>query len=44
VSSDFERLGKGIRLFEKIDSPLELLVREASGKPHVTHLTFRVLK
>ena len=34
-------LGKGIRLFEQINAPVELLVTEASGNPHVTHLTYR---
>ena len=37
-------LGKGIRLFEQIQAPVELLVTAASGTPHVTHLTYRVLK
>jgi dihydrofolate reductase len=37
-------LGKGVRLFERIEAPLELLVTKASGNPHVTHLTYRVIK
>jgi dihydrofolate reductase len=37
-------LGKGIRLFEQIEAPIELLVTAASGSPHVTHLTYRVIK
>ena len=37
-------LGRGIRLFDHLTTPIELLVTEASGNPHVTHLTYRVLK
>ena len=37
-------LGSGIRLFEHLAKPVELLVTEASGNPHVTHLTYRVVK
>jgi dihydrofolate reductase len=37
-------LGKGVRLFDQIDAPIELVVRSASGKPYVTHLTYRVTK
>ena len=37
-------LGSGIRLFEHLAKPVELLVTEASGNPHVTHLTYRVIK
>jgi dihydrofolate reductase len=37
-------LGRGIRLFDHLTRPIELLVTEASGNPHVTHLTYRVIK
>jgi dihydrofolate reductase len=37
-------LGHGIRLFDHLAKPVELLVTEASGNPHVTHLTYRVIK
>ena len=37
-------LGRGIRLFDHLTAPIELLVTEASGNPHVTHLTYRVIK
>ena len=37
-------LGRGIRLFDHLTRPVELLVTEASGNPHVTHLTYRVIK
>jgi dihydrofolate reductase len=37
-------LGGGIRLFDHLTQPVELLVTEASGNPHVTHLTYRVIK
>jgi dihydrofolate reductase len=37
-------LGRGIRLFDHLTNPIELLVTEASGNPHVTHLTYRVIK
>ena len=37
-------LGRGIRLFDHLAKPVELLVTEASGNPHVTHLTYQVIK
>jgi dihydrofolate reductase len=37
-------LGRGIRLFDHLTKPVELLVTEASGNPHVTHLTYWVIK
>jgi dihydrofolate reductase len=37
-------LGRGIRLFDHLTEPVELLVTEASGNPHVTHITYRVIK
>lgn len=37
-------LGRGIRLFDHLTTPVELLVTEASGNPHVTHLTYQVIK
>jgi dihydrofolate reductase len=37
-------LGRGIRLFDHLTTPVELLVTEASGNPHVTHVTYRVVK
>jgi dihydrofolate reductase len=37
-------LGNGIRLFDHIKEPIELVVTEASGNPHVTHLTYRVVR
>ena len=37
-------LGRGIRLFDHLTKPIDLLVTEASGNPHVTHLTYRVIK
>jgi dihydrofolate reductase len=37
-------LGRGIRLFDHLTQPVELLVTEASGNPHVTHLTYLVIK
>jgi dihydrofolate reductase len=37
-------LGRGIRLFDHLTAPVELLVTEASGNPHVTHVTYRVVK
>ena len=37
-------LGRGIRLFDHLTQPVGLLVTEASGNPHVTHLTYRVIK
>lgn len=36
-------LGRGIRLFDNLTKPIELLVTEASGNPHVTHITYRVV-
>lgn len=37
-------LGRGIRLFDHLTKPVGLLVTEASGNPHVTHITYRVIK
>jgi dihydrofolate reductase len=37
-------LGRGIRLFDHLTAPVELRVTEASGNPHVTHLTYQVIK
>jgi dihydrofolate reductase len=37
-------LGRGIRLFDHLTGPVELLITEASGNPHVTHITYQVLK
>jgi dihydrofolate reductase len=37
-------LGHGIRLFDHLTRLVELLVTEASGNPHVTHITYRVIK
>ncbi|MBV9856856.1 MAG: dihydrofolate reductase family protein [Streptosporangiaceae bacterium] len=37
-------LGHGIRLFDHLTKPVELLVTEASGNPHVTHITYRIIK
>jgi dihydrofolate reductase len=37
-------LGHGIRLFDHLTSPVELLITEASGNPHVTHITYQVIK
>jgi dihydrofolate reductase len=37
-------LGRGIRLFDHLTKPVELLVTEASGNPHVTHITYRVIR
>ena len=37
-------LGRGIRLFDHLTKPVELLVTEASGNSHVTHITYRVIK
>jgi dihydrofolate reductase len=37
-------LGSGIRLFDHLTRPIELLVTEASGNPHVTHITYQVIK
>jgi len=37
-------LGSGIRLFDRLAEPIELVISEASGGRHVTHLTYRVIK
>lgn len=37
-------LGRGIRLFDHLTQPIELLVTEASGNPHVTHVTYSVAR
>jgi dihydrofolate reductase len=37
-------LGRGIRLFDHLTEPIELLVTEASGNPNVTHITYQVIK
>jgi dihydrofolate reductase len=37
-------LGAGIRLFDHLTKPIEFLVAEASGNPHVTHITYQVVK
>ena len=37
-------LGRGIRLFDHLLRPVELLITEASGNPHVTHITYQVIK
>jgi dihydrofolate reductase len=37
-------LGQGVRLFDNLANPVELLVTEASGNPHVTHITYSVTK
>jgi len=37
-------LGRGVRLFEQIEAPMELLVTAVSGTPHVTHLTYRLIR
>jgi dihydrofolate reductase len=37
-------LGRGIRLFDHLTRPVELLITEASGNPHVTHITYQVIK
>jgi dihydrofolate reductase len=36
-------LGSGVRLRDQLPNPIELVVTEASGKPHVTHLNYRVI-
>jgi dihydrofolate reductase len=36
--------GRGIRLFDHLTRPVELLITEASGNPHVTHITYQVIK
>jgi dihydrofolate reductase len=35
-------LGRGVRLFDHLTQPIELLVTEVSGNPHVTHITYFV--
>ena len=38
-------LGAGIRLFDHLNTgPIALELTEASGTPHVMHLTYRVVK
>jgi dihydrofolate reductase len=37
-------LGRGIRLFDHLTAPVELLITEASGNRHVTHITYQVIK
>jgi dihydrofolate reductase len=37
-------LGRGIRLFDRLTGPIELEVTEASGNPHVTHITYQVTR
>jgi dihydrofolate reductase len=37
-------LGRGIRLFDHLTRPVELLITEASGNPHVTHITYQIIK
>jgi dihydrofolate reductase len=37
-------LGRGIRLFDHLTEPVELLVTDASGNPHVTHISYQVIK
>ena len=37
-------LGRGIRLFDHLTRPVGLLVTEASGNPHVTHITYQVIR
>ena len=37
-------LGAGIRLFDHLTKPIELLVTEATGNPHVTHITYNVIR
>lgn len=37
-------LGPGVRLFGDLDRGTELQVIAVSGNPHVTHLTYRVLR
>jgi len=37
-------LGRGIRLFDHLTGPVELRITEASGNPHVTHITYQVIK
>lgn len=37
-------LGRGIRLFDHLTEPIELRVTEASGNPHVTHITYSVTR
>lgn len=37
-------LGQGVRLFEQASKPIELLVADASGNPHVTHITYDLVR
>jgi dihydrofolate reductase len=37
-------LGRGVRLFDQLATSVELIVTAASGRPHVTHLTYRVVR
>ena len=37
-------LGRGIRLFDHLTRPVELLITGACGNPHVTHITYQVIK
>jgi hypothetical protein len=37
-------LGTGIRLFDHLTKPIEFRVAEASGNPHVTHITYQVVR
>ena len=37
-------LGRGVRLFDHLAKSVALLVSEASGNPHVTHITYQVIK
>jgi dihydrofolate reductase len=37
-------LGRGIRLFDHLTRPVELLITEATGNPNVTHITYQVIK
>jgi dihydrofolate reductase len=37
-------LGRGIRLFDHLTSPVEFLITEASGNTHVTHITYQVIR
>ena len=36
-------LGAGIRLFDHLTKPIEFLVTEATGNPHVTQITYNVI-
>jgi hypothetical protein len=37
-------LGRGIRLFDHLTRPVELVVTEVTGNPNVTHITYQVIK